>query len=259
MKKALFVLSAVFLFVGCTHQATTNTNTQASTVNAAANEQLPAANTNATQQPLTFSFQTPRKSPHYESNAPAHESILPAAPYTVVIDFNFDVAPGSTISIMHNGKEYGEGEVTIDDNKLALRRRVQPDAPNGLYSVTYSACWPDGSCHEGLFQFAIDSSLADTYIDKRGQSAIEIDMKNIAFAPMNIRVSAGTTITWKNSDAVTHYVNTDSHPAHTFFPEQNSSALENGDTYSTTFATRGAYPYHCSAHADTMTGMILVE
>jgi plastocyanin len=39
----------------------------------------------------------------------------------------------------------------------------------------------------------------------------------------------------------------------------NSRGLANGASFSVTFTMAGAYPYHCSAHADRMTGMILVE
>jgi hypothetical protein len=29
------------------------------------------------------------------------------------------------------------------------------DAGAGLYLVKYTACWPDGSCHDGQFAFAV--------------------------------------------------------------------------------------------------------
>ncbi|MFC1988571.1 VOC family protein [Chloroflexota bacterium] len=63
-------------------------------------------------------FGTPKKSPHWESNTPGHESMLAAVPINVVIDFNFDLGPGSAISITNDGKEYATGDTIIDDNKL---------------------------------------------------------------------------------------------------------------------------------------------
>ena len=204
-------------------------------------------------------FANPKKTPHYESNTPVHGSTVAGVPINVVVDFNFDLAHGSAIAISHDGQDYGKGETTIDDNKLALRRQMTVDAPDGLYTVGYKACWPDGSCHTGHFQFKIDRSLASQFLDLRHQSEVMIDLTNFAFKPKEIKISPGTQVIWKNSDPVSHFINTDSHPAHTYFPQQNSRELGEGDTYSLTFTTPGLYPYHCSAHAAMMTGTLLVE
>jgi plastocyanin len=208
--------------------------------------------------PLQPEFSTPKKSPHWESNTPEHGAILAAVPINVVIDFNFDLGPGSEISIMSNGKEYATGETIIDENKLAMRRNVDPEAPDGLYRVAYEACWPDGSCHDGHFEFAIDRSKANEYDDLRGKHEVTVTTKGIAFVPQHILISKGTRITWTNEDNVTHYVNTDSHPAHTYYLEMNSKALNKGDTYSIVLDMPGVYLYHCSAHTN-MKGSIIVD
>lgn len=204
-------------------------------------------------------FDNPKKSAHYESNTPSHGSVLAEAPINTVINFNFDLAKNSSISITKDGKEYGMGEIAIDVNKLSMRRNVDPNAPDGVYTVSYKACWPDGSCHDGTFQFAIDRKAADTYTDFRGKKEVAVDLANITFVPQNIRISKGTKVIWTNSDSVEHYINTDSHPAHTYYSAQNSKALKKGDSYLVTFDKAGIYPYHCSAHAGSMAGSILVE
>jgi len=204
-------------------------------------------------------FGIPKKSAHYESNAPAHGSVLAGVPINVVLDFNFDLAPPSLISIKKDDVEYGIEETIIDENKLAMRRKMDQSSPDGIYTVYYDACWPDGSCHEGNFQFEIDRTKTDAYTDLTGENEVIVDMLQISFKPQNIRISRGTKVTWINQDEVQHFVNTDSHPAHTYFPEQNSRGLKKGDTYSATFNEPGVYPYHCSAHASTMTATILVE
>ena len=206
-----------------------------------------------------FTFETPKKSAHYESNTPAHGTTLAGVPTNVVVDFNFDLAPPSQITIKKDGKDYGMGETVIDDNKLAMRKNMEPSSPDGLYTVSYNACWPDGSCHDGNFQFKIDRSKSGGFEDLTGQSEVTVKLSQIMFGPQNIKISKGTKVTWVNNDSVEHYINTDSHPAHTYFPKQNSKALKGGNTYSLTFETAGIYPYHCSAHAQTMTGSILVE
>jgi len=84
-------------------------------------------------------------------------------------------------------------------------------------------------------------------------------MDETSFRPAGILISPGTTVVWSNSDPFEHFVNTDSHPAHTYYPEQNSRGLAQGATFAVTFTRPGAYPYHCSAHAGVMTGMIVVQ
>ncbi len=204
-------------------------------------------------------FGTSKKSAHWESNTPAHGSTFAGVPINVVIDFNFDLAVPSNISITKEGKEYGVGKTTIDTNKLSMRTMIDPDIPDGTYTVVYSACWPDKSCHDGNYQFVIDRRLADGYMDFRGKKDVTIDLKEIEFFPKKVRISKFTRVTWKNTDSVEHYINSDAHPSHTFFPEQNSKALKNGDAYAVVFSNPGEYPYHCSAHAQTMTGSVLVE
>lgn len=206
-----------------------------------------------------YRFMDPKKSAHYESNTPAHESVLAGIPVNVVIDFNFDLHDSSNITITHNGVDYSEGPVIVDANKLSMRRSIKKDSPNGVYTVTYDACWPDKSCHDGLFQFIVDRNKATGFTDMTGKSDIKISMKNLMFEPVKTKISKGTKVTWVNDDPDDHYVNTDSHPAHTYFLTQNSKLLKTGDEYSVTFDEVGIYPYHCSLHEASMKATILVE
>jgi plastocyanin len=204
-------------------------------------------------------FGIPKKSAHYESNTPPHGGILAGVPVNVVIDFNFDLGPGSVIRILNNGVDYGTGNTLIDANRLAMRRMMNPDAPDGVYTVDYDACWPDGSCHDGNFQFAIMRSRASDYTDLRGMSSVNVTMRDLSFIPSDIRIDRGATVTWINEEGVEHYVNTDSHPYHTYYLPMNSRALKKGDAFTLRFDTPGIYPYHCSAHAEVMFGSVLVE
>ncbi len=215
-------------------------------------------------------FGTAKKSAHWESNTPEHGTILAGVPVNVVVDFNFDLASPSEIRVYSSGVknprtgtttpiDITSGETSIDTNRLTMRRAIVSQAPDDTYTVEYKACWPDGSCHDGNFQFAINRTLADGYTDFRGKKDVTIDLKDIEFFPKKIRVSRYTRVTWKNIDSVDHYINTDSHPSHTFFPMQNSKVLKPKEAFALVFSEPGVYPYHCSAHAQTMTGTILVE
>lgn len=223
------------------------------------------APTNEPQKDNALTFENPKKAAHFESNTPEHGDILAGIPINVVINFNFDLAKPSSIKISpwNKGREIsidmGVGETIIDSNKLSMRRKMNSNSPDDLYTVSYKACWADGSCHDGYFQFKIDKKMAQEFVDMTNKKEVTIDLKDIAFNPKNIKVSKGTKITWVNQDSVEHTVNTDSHPAHTYYLSQNSRILKKGDTYSATFTEVGIYPYHCTPHAASMKGAVLVE
>jgi plastocyanin len=205
-----------------------------------------------------FSFATPKKGAHFETSTPTHATTLAAAPVEVVINFNFDLHSKSTLKVTKDGKDYSVGSTTVDANKLTMRRKMATSVPDGVYTVTYDGCWPDGSCHDGHFQFAVDSKKLSSYTDMKNQKEVTVKLSQVKFMPMDLIVSSGTKITWVNDDSETHYINTDSHPAHTQVLGFNSKALQKGDSFSYTFTDKGAYPYHCSAHAANMTGNIVV-
>lgn len=208
---------------------------------------------------MESNFSKPKKSAHYENNTPPHGEILAGVPVNVSLDFNFDLAKPSDISIMKNGMEYGVGETVIDNNKLAMRKNMDSQAPDGFYEVFYKACWPDGSCHDGKFQFGIDRGKKSEYTDMRGKKELALEMVDFSFSLKKVLIDKGTKITWVNKDGAIHYVNTDPHPQHTHYPMQNSQAMNKNDKYTLTFDKSGWYPYHCSAHARIMTAQILVE
>ncbi len=252
MNKALVGLVAIIFVVGALFFLFSNKKSPKTTP---VNEKT----TSAINQESSFQFSTPKKSAHYESNTPAHASVLAAVPPNVVVDVNFDLVKPSEIKILKDAKDYAVGETIIDENKLAMRRNMDPQAPDGVYEVAYTACWPDKTCHDGHFQFAIDRSRSQNYIDMRGNKQISINLEDIAFNPRDVLISKGTRVTWVNNDSVEPYVPTHSHPAHTSSLEQHPQALKGAGTYPLVFNTSGAYPYHCSAHEATMKANIVVE
>ena len=84
-----------------------------------------------------------------------------------------------------------------------------------------------------------------------GGSATTVDVKGYAFAPGNITVAKGTTVTWKFEDPTKHNV-TSSTNAFT------STDLSAGGSYSHTFNTAGTYNYICSIH-QFMKGTVTVK
>jgi plastocyanin len=200
----------------------------------------------------------PAATDHFASSTPAAGSRLASVPVNIVIDFERDLDTGSDIRVTSQGRDWGSGGTTIDAGGLALRREFNAEAPAGEYEVTYRACFVNGGCQNASYRFSVDPALASEYADQTQKGEVEIVMQNTSFVPPQIRISRGTKVTWVNRDTMDHYVNTDSHPAHTYYLKQNSRAIVQGDSYSTTFDTPGIYPYHCSAHAAQMRGSIIV-
>ena len=73
---------------------------------------------------------------------------------------------------------------------------------------------------------------------------------NGAFAPPDLNVQTGTTVTWMNTDRDSHTTTSDA-------PGWNSGTISPGRQFSFVFQTPGAFPYHCSFHPG-MVGRIVV-
>jgi plastocyanin len=82
-------------------------------------------------------------------------------------------------------------------------------------------------------------------------SPATVTIDNFAFAPANLTVTAGTTVTWKNEDDSPHRIGDKNG---TF----KSAALDTDDSFSHTFATPGEYPYICTIRP-YMVGKIIVK
>jgi amicyanin len=83
-----------------------------------------------------------------------------------------------------------------------------------------------------------------------GVTDVRID--NFAFAPANIVVDAGTTVTWTNYDSVGHTVTSDDGD------ELDSPLFGKNKTFSHTFDEPGEYAYHCAPHP-YMKGLVTVR
>jgi plastocyanin len=73
------------------------------------------------------------------------------------------------------------------------------------------------------------------------QSNASVEMKNLAFAPKEIHIAPGQTVTWTNDDAIQHTITADD-------GSFDSGLLDQGATFSQEFDTPGAYQYFCQPH-----------
>jgi plastocyanin len=70
----------------------------------------------------------------------------------------------------------------------------------------------------------------------------DVAIHNFAFAPANLSVTSGTTVTWTNDDDVNHTVTSDDGAAF------DSGAFAQGKTFQFTAGMPGTYTYSCKIH-----------
>jgi len=84
-----------------------------------------------------------------------------------------------------------------------------------------------------------------------GAADTSIDISRFVFAPKEITVAPGTTVTWINRDETPHTIRaTDIAFA--------SKAMDTDDRYEFTFASEGDFSYFCTLHP-FMTGIVHVR
>ena len=77
-----------------------------------------------------------------------------------------------------------------------------------------------------------------------------VHIKNFAFSPATVTVTAGSTVVWTNDDSIQHDITFDGGGI-------VSSTLNHNDTFSHTFPSAGTYHYICSIHP-FMHGTVIV-
>ena len=96
-----------------------------------------------------------------------------------------------------------------------------------------------------------------------GGFSASVAISSTAYAPGNVSVKAGGTVTWTNNDPVTHSVTSDasgtfnSDLAGTMPSMDPYSPPTGGGSFQHTFASPGSYAYHCNYHP-SMHGTVTV-
>jgi plastocyanin len=81
-------------------------------------------------------------------------------------------------------------------------------------------------------------------------AAASVSIRNMAFNPASLSVTAGATVTWTNSDTTIHTVTADD-------ASSNSGNIAIGATYSKVFNSAGTFSYHDALHPEA-TGKVVV-
>ncbi len=77
-------------------------------------------------------------------------------------------------------------------------------------------------------------------------------VSGLAFSPPVVTISAGQSVTWKNTDTIDHTTTADAQ-------QWDSGTLAPGATYSVPFPKAGTYTYHCTIHGTIMSGTVVVQ
>jgi len=94
--------------------------------------------------------------------------------------------------------------------------------------------------------------------DQTVQATNSVTIQGFAYAPANITVKKGTTVTWTNQDQVDHnVVSDDNQPAGG--PPTDNPLLNKGQSYQFTFNTAGTFHYHCTPHPYMQAVVIVTE
>ena len=80
-----------------------------------------------------------------------------------------------------------------------------------------------------------------------------VKIESFIFAPKDLNIRPGTTVTWQNADDVPHTATSKDDPQ-TF----DSGALDTDDKFSFTFTKPGTFIYYCKVHPH-MTGTVTVK
>ncbi|MEK6864271.1 MAG: cupredoxin family copper-binding protein [Nanoarchaeota archaeon] len=95
----------------------------------------------------------------------------------------------------------------------------------------------------------IKSTAPDASVAKEKAAGNVVTISGFAFDPAEIKVNAGSSVTWINEDSAPHTIK---------FDAFESEKLNSGDKYEHTFAAAGEYAYVCSIHP-SMKGKVIVQ
>jgi plastocyanin len=146
-------------------------------------------------------------------------------------------------------------------------RRVAATLGVASFALLVSACGSSGSSASG--SSASGSNAAGSTTSAAGSEVVakpnQVQIKLIAFHPATLSVTAGTTVTWKQTDPGFHTITSGTvvQGSSGVTPQPDgkfaSGQLATGKTFSHTFIAPGTYPYFCEIHPATMRGTVTVR
>jgi plastocyanin len=171
-------------------------------------------------------------------------------PVTFVISNRGKVAHGFELEIDgddHGGHHGDEEDVETRTLRPGETVRLTVNLQPGSYEFECFVGHHDDMGMRGTFSVRADAPLLAPPAASKGAVAI----KGFAFRPAVLRVKAGTTVRWRNSDPAPHTVTANSRAF-------DSRTMAQGAPYARRFARPGTYTYLCALHPQ-MTGKVIVR
>jgi plastocyanin len=169
----------------------------------------------------------------------SHEAVVTDIDYPVFLGFGPDDALYLTYPAF--GPDAGEGQGAL------LRIDLSVETPISLADL--GELGP--SCMGGPgAAVALASPSADTTAGEESAEGSSVTIAEFAFAPPELTVAAGTTVTWTNEDWAPHTATAED-------GSFDSGRLDQGDSFEHTFDEPGTFAYHCSFHPG-MVGSVVV-
>jgi plastocyanin len=105
----------------------------------------------------------------------------------------------------------------------------------------------------GMLALAASLLVVYSLAAETASKEAKVNIDNFTFGPAELRVDAGTRVTWTNRDDIPHTVVDAAEPRMV-----KSPVLDTGDHFEHTFATPGTFHYFCSIHPH-MQGTVVVR
>jgi plastocyanin len=86
---------------------------------------------------------------------------------------------------------------------------------------------------------------------REDEKAHKVTIKNLKYDPPTLKIKAGETVLWTNTDDNDHTVTSDDKDGF------SSDNLGSGEKFRHTFEKKGKFPYHCKYHP-RMKGLVIV-
>ncbi len=122
-----------------------------------------------------------------------------------------------------------------------------------LAGVALGGCLDMGAkvADEGADDATAGSDVATSTGDTSNPQVVEVELRNLAFMPNEVTISAGDTVRWVSRDTGTFHFVAEGLPSdsgHAF----ESPQLNANDTWEYTFDVPGEYIYFCPNHSVIM-------
>lgn len=194
------------------------------------------------------------KSQHFINSSPAHNQFLAGSPVNIVI--NFDSQLTSQSSQVHFNDKILKTTANLDNRTIRITLSTN-SFEEGIYKVSYQACFEDGSCEEGQFAYHLDSHNITRFVNYAARNLVEINLTGES-TPPNILVNYQARIRWHNSTQGSIEIKSDPPTFNNHYPSLNSGEVKKGESYEYQFNDPGEYFWHLKSNPQ-IRGRILVQ